>query len=88
VTNVLRHVGASTCTVTLGFDAAARRLPVEVSDDGSGLPVDARSGVGLASMRERAEELGGACVVESLPTGGVRVQAILPCPSTDEGVRP
>jgi hypothetical protein len=29
-------------------------------------------------MRERAEELGGRCVVESLPAGGTRVRATLP----------
>jgi two-component system NarL family sensor kinase len=40
---------------------------------------DHRSGVGLSSMRERAEELGGSCVVESAPSGGTRVKAQLPC---------
>jgi len=54
------------------------RLQLEVTDDGVGLPRDLRAGVGLTSMRERAAELGGACVIENLPTGGTRVRAELP----------
>ena len=36
-------------------------------------------GVGLHSMRERAEELGGTLVVEGAPGGGTVVRAELPC---------
>jgi signal transduction histidine kinase len=55
-------------------------LQLEIADDGVGLPRDrdARVGVGLISMRERAAELGGTCGVENLPTGGTRVYAVLP----------
>ncbi len=53
---------------------------MEVSDDGGGLPRDLQAGVGLASMRERAEELGGSCNVGSQPGGGTRVLARLPLP--------
>jgi two-component system NarL family sensor kinase len=35
-------------------------------------------GIGLRSMRERASELGGTCVIESLPAGGTRVLVHLP----------
>ena len=41
----------------------------------------ARAGVGLESMRERAEELGGAIVVEAGDVGGTRVVAQLPLAS-------
>lgn len=34
-----------------------------MSDDGVGIGDDAVPGVGLRSMRERADELGGACAV-------------------------
>jgi two-component system, NarL family, sensor kinase len=53
-------------------------LRLEISDDGRGLPGDRRAGVGLVSMRERAEELGGTCLIENAPTGGTRVIARLP----------
>ena len=53
-------------------------LQLEVSDDGRGLSPSRGRGVGLDSMRERAEELGGSLVVEPLPTGGTRVRAMLP----------
>jgi two-component system sensor histidine kinase UhpB len=51
---------------------------VAVDDDGIGLPDKARPGVGLVSMRERAEELGGALRIERRPEGGTRVIARLP----------
>jgi signal transduction histidine kinase len=74
MTNVVRHAGAHLCTVSLHIDGD---LYLEISDNGRG-PNGARPGVGLTSMRERAEELGGSCVVESRPAGGTRVVARLP----------
>ena len=78
LTNVVRHAQARTCSVRLTFDG--ERLCLEVTDDGQGLPADRLAGVGLASMRERATELGGWCRIEPIPTGGTRVLAELPCP--------
>ena len=74
-TNVVRHASARSCTVCFSVYSA---LQVEVTDDGIGLPGDMRPGVGLTSMRERAAELGGTCVIERAPTGGTRVAARLP----------
>jgi signal transduction histidine kinase len=37
-------------------------------------------------MRERAAELGGHCVVETLPVGGTRVRASLPCTTATRAV--
>jgi two-component system, NarL family, sensor kinase len=51
---------------------------VEVSDDGSGIPAVPNAGIGLRSMRERAHELGGECLVSNRPEGGTRVLARLP----------
>jgi two-component system, NarL family, sensor kinase len=74
--NVFRHAQASQCTVTLRTQNEA--LWLQVWDNGRGLPPNGRAGVGLQSMKERAAELNGRCVVESLPTGGTRVTAELP----------
>ena len=83
LTNVLRHAAADRCSVTLSYDERAALLTLEVTDDGCGRPPETRAGVGLMSMRERAEELGGACIVDTLPAGGTRVRATLPCPAPD-----
>lgn len=74
VTNVLRHAKAKTCTVWLEVDDEVR---LEIADDGRGMN-GARPGVGLTSMRERAEELGGTCVIEAGSAGGTVVRARLP----------
>jgi signal transduction histidine kinase len=75
LTNVIKHAQASRCIVRI---TAADALVVEIFDDGVGLPDQRRTGVGLLSMRERAEELGGTCKVEALREGGTRVTAHLP----------
>jgi signal transduction histidine kinase len=54
-------------------------LCLEVQDNGRGLPIQRRAGIGLNSMRERAEELGGTLTITSLATGGTSVLARLPC---------
>src|SRR5439155_25884747 len=84
LTNVARHSGARTCTVSLKRDKGLR---VEVVDDGTGIVAPAGRGVGLGSMRERAAELGGTFVVDSPPYGGTRIVARLPIqPETPVGI--
>jgi signal transduction histidine kinase len=78
IANVVHHSGAHSCRVSLSFD---RHLVLEVRDDGTGLPEEHRSGVGLISMRERAEELGGTLQVEGITEGGTVVRARLPLES-------
>lgn len=73
--NVSRHAGAQHCYVRLSLPDD---LCLEVTDDGHGMPESVRAGVGLTSMRERAEELGGMCVAETQPQGGTGVKARLP----------
>ena len=92
VTNVVRHAEATTCSVRLAVEEAepphgaavdstwSSDLRIEICDDGRGLPVDGRHGVGLVSMRERAEELGGSLWLGTGPAGGTRVVARLPLP--------
>lgn len=75
VTNAVRHAQASRCDVRIRVD---REGIVEVADDGAGLAADPHEGVGLVSMRERAEELGGTLTVEAASGRGTLVRAGLP----------
>jgi two-component system, NarL family, sensor kinase len=75
VTNTVRHAGARHCRVHVTCNGV---LEVDVTDDGCGIPADARSGTGLQSMRDRAAELGGSCSVGPNLGGGTRVHARLP----------
>jgi len=77
LTNVVRHAQARNCTVSLTLN---KDLEILVSDDGIGLLSTRHAGVGLSSMRERAEEIGGTCTFESTGTG-TRVFAVLPISS-------
>jgi signal transduction histidine kinase len=67
VTNAVRHSGARGCTVSLHRED--QELVLHVRDDGHGLVGDRSTGVGLGSMRERAEELGGTFAVTSEGSG-------------------
>jgi signal transduction histidine kinase len=75
-TNVIKHARASTCQILLRI--ADGSLLLEISDNGTGLPVKPNAGIGLHSMRERANELGGEFAVENRPSGGTTVRARLP----------
>lgn len=77
LTNVVHHVQAQHCVVRLEL---ADELIVEIVDDGIGLANGRQpnTGLGLLSMRERAEELGGTCLIETATGSGTRVLASLP----------
>jgi signal transduction histidine kinase len=80
VTNAIRHAQAHSCQVSLTLVDEPAILYFEICDDGLGLPAEYHAGVGLVSMRERAQEVGGECLVETITGGGVRVSAQLPLP--------
>lgn len=89
LTNVARHAHARHCLIRLVFTeiSSGSILEVSVGDDGVGLPVREGSeaaGLGLRSMRERASELGGSCMIERSPEGGTCVRASLPIPGGKE----
>ena len=73
--NAARHAGASVVAVRLEVEPG--RVVLEVRDDGRGLPGSPRAGVGLASMRQRAEEIGGGLQLHSDARGTI-VRAVLP----------
>ncbi|MFC7724889.1 ATP-binding protein [Nocardioides sp. GCM10028917] len=77
VHNAAKHSRATTCRVALTLEH--RGLHVAIADNGRGTTNPARpGGVGLTSMRQQAEELGGAFSVESTPGRGTTVTALLP----------
>jgi signal transduction histidine kinase len=72
VRNVVRHAGATQCRIAL--DAAPDgTLTLSVADDGVGIAPDAASGVGLQSMRERADAIGAELAVGRALMGGTVV---------------
>lgn len=78
MTNAARHGGGSLCEVTM---AAGVELSITVTDNGVGVDRPLREGVGLRSMRERTEELGGSFSVSTPDRGGTRLCVTLPMES-------
>jgi signal transduction histidine kinase len=76
VSNVRRHASAQTCLVTVRRGPGDLRI--EVADDGVGIPTAPPAGLGLSSIRGRAEELGGTARIERRPDGGTLVAVRLP----------
>jgi signal transduction histidine kinase len=75
--NVARHSSASSATVNLsrGTDA----VTLTVTDDGCGFDTgQPHDGLGLHSMRERAESLNGDFAIESRRDQGTRVSVTFP----------
>jgi signal transduction histidine kinase len=81
LTNVARHSGGDTATVSLQVDAGA--LSIDVRDAGRSNGAWS-AGVGIQSMRERAAQLGGTLTAGRQNSGG-HVHAVLPLgqPMTD-----
>ena len=86
LTNVRKHAGAHAATVTLRSDGPDR-LRVVIADDGQGFTAGSQGNgkarpLGLTSMRERVEALGGTFQVQSRPGAGTHVTATIPMPRT------
>lgn len=82
LTNVAKHARATTCRVYL--QRLAHTVLITIEDDGVGFVQtdrdrpDARVGLGLVSIRERATELRGTVRLESAPGRGTRLTVELP----------
>ncbi|HUP99979.1 MAG TPA: histidine kinase, partial [Aeromicrobium sp.] len=74
VRNVIRHSHATACSVRI---VTGLSLTMLVTDDGDGVG-DERPGVGIATMRERADELGGSFDIESSSGEGTTVRTVIP----------
>lgn len=83
--NVRKHAGAAHAEVNLMLHE--HRLEATVKDDGIGFEPDAlgRAAIprfGLATMRERAEAIGGTLSIESTPGLGTQVAVSIPIDTT------
>jgi PAS domain S-box-containing protein len=78
LTNIHRHSGSDTARVRLAKDPS--NLVLEVEDAGDGIRADAPSGVGIASMRERLQQVNGRLETISRP-GGTVIRATIPLPA-------
>lgn len=72
LSNIYRHAGATKAWIRLGWNDEGC-VTLEIRDNGEGLPEDfsfsKAMGVGIAGMRERMKQLGGALEVASSPYG-------------------
>jgi signal transduction histidine kinase len=75
LTNVVRHAMAASCWLRIEVGSA---VDIDVVDDGVGVVPGSPPGVGLAAMRERAEELGGWVTLAANQPHGTRVHVRLP----------
>ncbi len=76
IDNVIKHAQATTCQVRL--EASEHILWMVITDDGIGISPKFLAGVGLTSMRERTEELGGTFGVAAIKPAGTQVSASIP----------
>lgn len=90
LTNVAKHADATRAAVTLTREDG--HLQLVVADDGRGFEAEGesdvprhRAGIGLVSMRERAELLGGTLDIETAPGQGTRLSARIPLEHDDSG---
>jgi len=82
--NVVKHAQTDQAVVTLKFDNG--RLILEITDQGIGFDPNTvgtgRETLGLASMRERAEMMGGGLTVAAGPGEGTRLRVEIPADAT------
>ena len=93
LTNIVKHAEARQAHVELSRDDG--HLCVVVTDNGKGFVSDAeaeqprrRGGIGLVSMRERAELLGGTLEIATAPGQGTRLTARIPLEQEAGGEQP
>jgi signal transduction histidine kinase len=75
--NIVRHSGAATATMHLEW--VRGEVWMTIADEGSGFDLrSAGRGLGLISMEERVDQVGGTLQVRSTPGAGTRVSARVP----------
>lgn len=85
--NVIKHSGASQCTVRCTIEHGDFGLVIQ--DNGNGIPMELDGrldrGHGVASMKSRAKQMMGQCLVESAQGFGTVIRLTLPL---DRAVEP
>jgi PAS domain S-box-containing protein len=79
VTNALRHARAG--KILVNFNGRSGSALISIEDDGKGFDTrsrEATSGIGLVSMRERAEMIGGQLLIASRQGKGTHVTLNVP----------
>lgn len=80
VSNIIKHSEASLCTVTCEFDD--HEFCITIQDNGRGILASPESkldrGHGMASMKHRAKQIEGHCLVESAPGFGTVIRLTIP----------
>jgi signal transduction histidine kinase len=87
LTNAARHARATQVNIALDWNAA--QVTLRIADDGQGFDqreaaAQAKGGqhLGLWSMRERIEQLGGHVQIDSQPGSGTTIEATVPLTET------
>ncbi|MGO4525957.1 sensor histidine kinase [Microvirga sp. 2MCAF35] len=82
--NAFKHADGQEQQVEVGWDGAT--VTVEVADKGPGMSDEnilvSEPRLGLASLRDRIESIGGALSIKSIPGDGTRIKASLPLADT------
>jgi signal transduction histidine kinase len=80
VSNIIKHSGASHCKVRCAI--TERQFGLTVQDNGKGIPLELDGtldrGHGMSSMKHRAKQMQGQCLVESGPGYGTVIRLTLP----------
>ncbi len=80
VSNIIKHSGASHCKVRCSI--GNREFSLIVQDNGKGIPMELDGkldrGHGMSSMKHRAKQMQGQCLVESGPGYGTVIRLTLP----------
>lgn len=82
VSNIIKHSGASHVIISTDVDLENHVFSLVIQDNGKGIPteMDGRldRGHGMTSMKHRAKQLNGQCLVESGPGFGTIIRLTLP----------
>jgi two-component system sensor histidine kinase UhpB len=82
VSNVIKHSGASHVVISIDVNLEAHDFVLVIQDNGKGIPMELDGrldrGHGMTSMKHRAKQLSGQCLVESGPGFGTVIRLTLP----------